>query len=176
MANLTRHCNQILIWVKEIFGGKASLRRVVLFMNNFPDIMRQAKEDLGGSVSGHFSPEDWQQILLKAERDLQQKKNALNGDETEAWQDVIRDFHQQNFWGFTPNYRPPPRPKKKGNLGVAFIWMAFQTFVITKIAVLWIGQTYARSQDPHDFWLLCLVISLVVANFAYFLWKNRNHV
>lgn len=145
-------------------------------MNNFPEIMSHAKEDLGGNVSGDFSPHDWHQILIKAEALLAQRSEGLNGNAIEVWHSVIRDFHANHYWGFLPNYRPAPAPKKPGNLGVSFIWMAFQTFVITKIAVVWIGQTYARSQDPNDFWLLCTVIALVVSNFAYFLWKHRKHV
>lgn len=140
-----------------------------------PLVMKHAKEDLAGNVSGRFSPKDWQSILNYAEEQWHKEQLRLAGDEMKAWHSVVRDFHRQSYWGFVPDYRPPRRKSEKRNLGIAFIWMAFQTFVITKIAVVWLGQTYSRTQDALDGWLFYSVIAVVLANFGFFLWRHRHH-
>lgn len=144
-------------------------------MNQFPEIMKNAREDLGATVSGRFSPTDWEQILVRAHALWREQLALVNGDELKAWHAVVLDFHRNRQWGFQANYKEPARSRKEMNLGVKFIWITFQTFVITKIAVVWLGQIYARSQDPVDGILLYFVIALVLANFGWFLWRHRGH-
>jgi hypothetical protein len=144
--------------------------------NSRPLIMADAREDLAGNLSGEFSPGDWVQILDRAERRWRHELSAIGGDELAAWQTVIREFHQQSYWGFSPDYKPRETVGRgPRNLGITFIWMAFQTFVLTKIAVVWLGQVYTRTQDPRDGLLFYSAIVLVLANFGFFLWRHRNH-
>jgi hypothetical protein len=134
-----------------------------------PTLMDNAKEDLAGTVEGKFSPEDWEKILGKAQ-------NLLGTGGLEAWREVIRDFHRNRYWGFVPNYREPRKKEVSKNLGFQFIWMTFGSLTIFKVAVLWFGQIYSRSDDPLDKWLFFGCLALVLGNIAFFLWRNRNHV
>ena len=161
------------------FGGVlifAGIRRGNVSVNNFPEVMRSARIDLAGHLSGDFSEEDWRQILELAEQKWRLRSVDLGGDPLAAWKDVVLDFHQHGHWGFVlgaPQKRP--KNKKQKNLGVTFIWMAFQTFVISKIAVVWLGQIYARSGEARDAFYLWFAVALVVGNFGFFLWRNRHH-
>lgn len=145
-------------------------------MNEFPIVMKQAKEDLAGHISGQFSPESWDKILQEAHLRLKQHMNS-GLSESEAWRKVVLEFSKERHWGYVPNWRPSKRKPKsqKENLGLRLIWMTFAAFVITKITVVWLGQIYTRSEDPVDKWLFIGSIILVLANFGYFLWRTRNH-
>jgi hypothetical protein len=139
-------------------------------------LLSSAKEDLTGHISGRFSPEDWQKILRLAEQKLTEYKASLTAaDEREAWQAVVRDFHQNACWGFVPNYRPPRLKRKPVNLGIKFIIMAMMTMTVTKVAVVWLGQLQTYSDEPMDKWIFYAVVAVVVAGFGRFLWKNRHH-
>src|SRR5438876_507757 len=112
-----------------------------------PTVMKNARVDLGATVEGQFSPEDWTAILARAESEWHaQLSRSPEKGELEAWHEVMRDFRRQNNWGFRANYRPPRIPKKK-NLGVTFIWMSFNTLTTMKVGVLWFGQIYSRSDE-----------------------------
>lgn len=145
-------------------------------LNEFPEIMGHAREDLGGNVGGKFSPENWDRILNEA-RERFLRHRALVNNDLAAWTEVVREFHRERYWGYSPNWRPPPKDKKKKqtNMGVSFIWMTFTAFIVTKISVVWLGQIYTRSDDPVDKWLFFGAIALTIANFAYFLWRSRHH-
>jgi len=132
----------------------------------YPIVMTNAAEDLTATIEGRFSPDDWEKILKRARATL---------DDGRTWPDVIRDFHQTRYWGFVPNYRRP-KIKKPKNLGMQFIWMTFASLTIMKVAVLWFGQIYSRSDDPSDKWIFFAVLSLIVGNIVFFLWRSRHHV
>src|ERR1017187_8151098 len=106
----------------------------------YPTVMANAAEDLTATIEGRFSPDDWEKILKRAQAAVEAGT---------AWPDVIRDFHQTRYWGFVPNYRGR-KVKKSKNLGFQFIWMTFASLTIMKVAVLWFGQIYSRSDDPSD--------------------------
>lgn len=143
-------------------------------LNEFPKIMDHAREDLCATVSGRFSPEDWQSILTLAEQKL--AANSLSAaDEIRAWQAVVLDFHQNAYWGFQPNYVKPKVKKTEKNFGIRFIVVTFLTFTFTKIALVWTGQIYTNSDDPVDKYIFLSVIVLVICNFTYLLWKTRHH-
>jgi|GEM_PF-5413435 len=143
-------------------------------LNEFPKVMDEARVDLAGNVAGKFSPDDWQRILTEAKTRLAQHQAAGN-DETSAWRNVILDFHREKYWGFVPDWRPPLKKKNESNLGVRFIWMTFSAFIVTKIAVVWLGQIYTRSDDPIDAYLFFASIALVIFNFGFFLWSTRKY-
>jgi len=143
--------------------------------HNLPPIMAQAREDLAGNIPGHFSKEDWAAILKEAERRwLRHKAEPL--DESEAWRKVIREFHQEKFWGFHPAQRKPrPVKPKKTNVALSFILLVAGTMTVTKIAVVWLGQVYSRSDEAADKWAFFAILAVVLANFGYFLWRHRHH-
>lgn len=143
-------------------------------LNEFPKIMDEARVDLAGNVAGKFSPDDWQRILTEAKIRLNQHQ-AAGEDEISAWRNVILDFRREKYWGFVPDWRPPPKQKNESNLGVRFIWMTFSAFIVTKIAVVWLGQIYTRSDDPIDAYLFFASIALVIFNFGFFLWSTRKY-
>ncbi len=136
-------------------------------------IMANARVDLASTTGGNFSPDDWEKILERARTQLLEKSRSA--DETTAWQQVVRDFHASRYWGFNPNYRKPKADPKKKNLGFQFIWLMFGSLTIMKVAVLWFGQIYSRSDESYDKWMFFIVLTLVIGNILYFLWRNRNH-
>jgi hypothetical protein len=133
-------------------------------MNDFPAEKRDAQTDLAGNVAGRFSPEDWERILEIARQKL----------ETRSWPDVVREFHRENYWGFRPDWRPPAVPYKF-NLGYGMLWMTFSTFVLTLMALAWLGQNYATSGQAKDGYLFCAALALALLNFVYFLWRSRGY-
>jgi hypothetical protein len=141
-------------------------------MHKFPQVMQQAHEDLLGNVSGRFSPEDWVKILTIAQTRWSERHLKLG--EQEAWASVIRDFHHESYWGFTPNYHKP-KTKKPVNLGVHFIGFTFLTFTMVLMTVAWLGQIYTHSDEASDKWIFFLVLSAAVGNIGLFLWWHRRH-
>jgi hypothetical protein len=134
--------------------------------------MENAQEDLAATVEGRFSPEDWEKILDLAEAKW---RNTLAQQpvpgEAAAWHDVVRDFHKDRYWGMRANYRPP----KRRHLGYQFIWFTFSSLTIMKVAILWFGQIYSRSDEAKDLWMFVLVLAIVIGNVVFFLWRNRHH-
>jgi hypothetical protein len=135
--------------------------------NPLPKIMAHAHEDLAGNISGRFSPEDWEKILMQAHKQL--KDSAKSEDE--AWVDVIRDFHSKKYWGFVPNYQKPRIKPEDQNLGVRFIWFSFRSFLLTKVAVLYFGARYTADYDPVYGWLFFGAIAFMLVNYGVFLWR-----
>jgi hypothetical protein len=142
-------------------------------VNPFPVIMREARTDLGGHLSGQFSPENWESILAEAARRLKAKQDR-GQDETSSWQSVVREFQRENFWGYRPVYQAP-RQKKQNNIGLSLVWMIFSAFVLTLMALAWLGQIYTASDDPKDALWFFVALSVAVLNFVYFLWRGRNY-
>jgi hypothetical protein len=137
-------------------------------------LMKNAKDDLTASISGRFSPGDWEKILELAKIQLAQRRREQDG--LEAWKETIRDFHRSAYWGFKPDYRPS-RVAKKKNRGIAMglVWMTFQSMVLTKVAVLWLGQNYSNGDDSLDKWLFFILLLLIPANGIFFIWRNRHY-
>lgn len=135
-------------------------------------IPENARVDLGATVEGRFSPEDWEKIFGLAEDKW--RAHSSRQDETEAWKEVVRDFHVSRYWGFTPNYRPK-KERKPISLGIQFIWIAFNSFTITEMAITWLGDIYTRSDEPKDAWIFYSVLLLLVGNIVFFLWRNRAY-
>jgi hypothetical protein len=142
-------------------------------MTGVSEIMANANIDLASTIEGRFSPGDWEKILDRARTLLLEKSGSM--DESAAWKAVIRDFHRERYWGFQPNYRAPKPQKKKRNLGFQFIWLLFGSLTIMKVAVLWFGQIYSRSDEAYDKWMFFVVLALIIGNILYFLWRNRHH-
>ncbi len=137
--------------------------------------MKNAAVDLTSTINGRFAPADWQQILERAEQKFQYNLQAApEAGDVAAWQEVVRDFYLDHYWGFKPGYRAPKIAKPR-NLGVQFIWMAFNALCSIKVVVLWFGQIYSRSDEPFDKWIFLGLIFLVVSNFVFFLWRNHAH-
>src|SRR3989344_829594 len=116
-------------------------------MNKLPSIMAKARIDLAGNISGEFSPEDWEKIFARAAELLRHSPKP----EQEAWIDVIRDFHREKYWGFTPNYKKPKIKPHEQNLGTRFIWYSFRSFLVTKVVLLYAGARYT-ADDPNPIW------------------------
>lgn len=142
-------------------------------------VMSEAETDLTATVSGVFAPDDWALILRRAQEQLVKNLEASPGVAIEeAWREVVRDFYGTHFWGFrpqNPKVVKSTQVPKPTNLGVRLIWITFQTMCVTKVIVLVLGQRYARSHENRDFWILMAVMFVIVANFGWFLWKNRHH-
>lgn len=129
--------------------------------------MANAQEDLAGNVGGRFSPDDWDKILSRAAEQLR----ASAKPEGEAWVDVIRDFHRERYWGFTPDYVAPKKPPEKGNFGKRFIWYICRSFLITKVLVLWFGARYSADQDPIYAYLFFAALAFAPISYGIFVWR-----
>ncbi len=136
-------------------------------LNEFPEIMGHAQEDLAGNIHGQFSPEDWALILARAAAQLK----AAGRQDHAAWVEVIRDFHRENYWGFSPDYKKPKIKRDDENLGVRLIWYTFRSLTLTKIAVVWFGALYTQSDEPIYKWLFIGAIALSLTNYGIFLWR-----
>lgn len=134
------------------------------------DIMAHAREDLAGNIEGKFSPEDWEKILALA----QQKLSRATKTTSEAWVDVIREFHREQYWGFTPNYQKPKVKREDENLGKRFIWYSFRSFLLTKVVVLYCGARYSADYDPVYGWLFFGGIAFMLTNYGIFLYRYGN--
>ena len=144
-------------------------------MSDFPDIMRNAQADLAGQIGGQFSPDAWRAILSEA-RNRFEIRRGEGLRESDAWSEVIREFHRDRYFGYEPTWNIPKGQRPKGrSLGMGFVWMTFSAFVITKIAVVWLGQIYTASDDPRDAYLFFAAIGLVFVNFSFFLWRARHY-
>lgn len=143
-------------------------------MNEFPEIMRDARVDLAGNVGGQFSPQDWESILTRAKGQLESSKLPEN----EAWAEVIRDFHRDNYWGFIPNYVAPKVKTnvEDENLGVRMLLYSARSFLLTKVAIVWFGALWTYTGE--DFYKYCFfgAIVFMLASYGVFLYKygGRN--
>lgn len=142
-------------------------------VNPFPEIMREARTDLSGHIGGQFSPTDWDLILREAAGRFASKISA-GREEQGAWRAVILEFQRENYWGHRPVYQPPRKPKD-GNLGLGLVWMTFSAFVLTLMALAWLGQIYTASDDPRDAFWFFVALGAAIFNFVFFLWRGRNH-
>ena len=139
-------------------------------MNEFPEIMREARVDLAGNVSGQFSPEDWEQILARARGQFE----ASSRPPAEAWAEVMRDFHREHYWGFKPNFIPPKkvRDRDEENLGVRMLLYGFRSFLLTKIAIVYFGAMWTVYDDePFYKYGFFGAITFMLCAYGYFLYK-----
>lgn len=136
-------------------------------------VMKDAEIDLAGNISGRFSPENWKAILERAKATLEAQVRS-GKPEGEAWTEVIREFHRDHYWGFEPNYHAP-KLKKKPNLGLGLIFILATSFTLVKIAIVWLGQIYTFSDEENDGRIFYVALVIVLANFAFFLWRFRRH-
>lgn len=134
--------------------------------------MKNAKDDLAGSVSGRFSPSDWDKILGEAESRL--KARMLSLPEAEAWAEVMREFRRESYWGYVPNYRPPSAEGRRA-IGITLVWFTFQTMTVTKVAVLWASQRFEQADSVFDKWLFFALLLLIPGNAAFFVWRHRRY-
>jgi hypothetical protein len=135
----------------------------------FPEIMREARVDLAGNVAGKFSPEDWDQILSRAREQLEASKLPPH----EAWTDVVRDFHRQQFWGFKPDFVPSKNPDEE-NLGVRMLLYSARSFLLTKVSVVWFGALWAVYDEPLYKYAFFGSIIFMVAAYGWFLYRYGN--
>jgi hypothetical protein len=139
------------------------------------EVMSNAQIDLAATIDGRFSPADWQSILTQAEQHLQEfLRRHPQATPLDAWQDTIRDFHRNHYWGFTPNHRAV-KPKKE-HLALWFIWITINTFTTMKVLILWFGQIYSRSDDAKDFWIFMAVLLFSFGNIVYFVVRHHRFV
>jgi hypothetical protein len=137
--------------------------------NEFPEIMREARVDLAGNVSGQFSPADWDRILSRAREQFEASKLPP----LEAWTEVVRDFHRQHFWGFKPDF-VPQKNRDEENLGVRMVIYSARSFLLTKVAVVWFGALWAVYDEPLYAYAFFGTIILMVGAYGWFLYRYGN--
>lgn len=143
-------------------------------MNKFPLVMQNARTDLSANVSGQFSPNDWELILNRAFEKFKFQKTAID-DDLRAWQAVMLDFYHNNYWGFSPHYRPQKVKRARPNYALYFIAIGVFSMTALKMIVAWLGQIYTSSDSPRAGYIFYSVLAFIVMGFAFFLWQVRDY-
>ncbi len=138
-----------------------------------PEILKNAHIDLAPNADGQFSSTDWSRILNEADKRWQDIRLEQPGADDKAWHEVVRQFHRDAYFGFAPIFRDK-KSKRPRNLGFSLIFLMFNSMVGLKVAVLWFGQKYSNGDNPTDKWIFFAVLTVVVLNYGFFLWRNRR--
>lgn len=146
------------------------------FNENVLQVSKTYWMDLTTNLSGYFSNEDRLEITKKAAELL--SKNLKNKHIDSAWADVIRDFTQNNQWGFrTSNKRPEIKKTEEQKIFWRFFkyaWAFFQSMIVLKIAVYYYGLESAEHPDEVSVLWVWLFFSVSVGSLFFFAYRNRN--
>jgi hypothetical protein len=95
-----------------------------------------------------------------------------------AWQNVIRDFNKNNFWGFQQILIKPKAVKNEEQKIFwqlfKYTWAFFQSMIILKIAVYYFGLESASHPDQVNVIWVWFFFSLSAGSLGYFAYRNRN--
>lgn len=132
--------------------------------------------DLTTHLSGYFSNEDRLAITKKAGELLSLNLKTLPAET--AWAGVIRNFIQNNQWGFSTTSKKPAikqteEQKIFWNL-FKYAWAFFQSMIILKIAVYYFGLESAERPDEISVLWVWLFFGLSTGSLFYFAYRNRK--
>lgn len=132
--------------------------------------------DLTGHLTGYFSLENRLAITLKAIKLV--NENLSHSPLEEAWQHVVRNFHQQNHWGFQTTSVKPVYEKTEDQKIFwklfKYVWAFFQSMIILKIAVYYFGLESANNPDETNVIWVWIFFSLSVSSLVFFAYRNRK--
>ncbi|MBC7741976.1 MAG: hypothetical protein H7061_07260 [Bdellovibrionaceae bacterium] len=134
-------------------------------------------KDLTSHILGYFNYEERLAITEKAAQQLSLRcKNAVP---TEAWPEVIRDFVNEQSWGFaTTTKKPPYKETEQQKIFwtlFKFIWAFFQSMIILKTAVYYFGLEGGNHPDQTSGAWVWLFFSLSASSLIFFAYRNRHY-
>lgn len=132
--------------------------------------------DLTTHLSGYFSNEDRLAITQKAAETF--SLNLKNQPPETAWREVIRNFIQNNQWGYiTSNKKPVVKQTEEQKIFwtlFKYTWAFFQSMVILKIAVYYFGLESAERPDEISVVWVWLFFALSTGSLFFFAYRNRQ--
>ena len=146
----------------------------------FSDLVRHTSKnywiDLTTHLHGYFSNEDRLLITKKAGNIFSQKIKTATPDQ--AWELVIRNFVENNYWNFkTINKKPPLKQTEEQKIFwtlFKYIWALVQSMIILKTAVYYFGIEGSNHPDQKSPLMVWLFFSLSASSLIFFAYRNRN--
>ncbi len=148
--------------------------------NKFNDFVNTVAKkywlDLTSHLNTYFSNEDRLSITKMSAEQL--SENLKTQTFEQAWQQVIRDFLQNNYWGFQSNNQKPIKKKTEEQLifwkFFKYLWAFIQAVFILKFAVYYFGLSSASNPDQVSVIWTWLFFAVSVSSMVYFAYKHWN--
>lgn len=132
--------------------------------------------DLTGHLNTYFTNEDRLQITKKAAELL--SENIKTTAQEQAWPIVIRDFLQNNYWGFQSTTKKPKLKQTEEQQVFwkffKYTWAFIQSMFIIKTAVYFFGIKAASNPDQVSIGWMWLFFTISAASLFFFAYRNRN--
>ena len=158
--------------------------------NNYNDLITEIAKnywlDLTSHLNTYFSNEDRLSITEKAAGMLSENLRSMPTKAVrleaarpeEAWPMVIRDFLQNNYWGFQKKAKKPEKKKTEEQRifwkFFKYIWAFVQSTFIIKTAVYFFGVESAWRPNEISIWWMWLFFAISTASLFYFAYRNRH--
>lgn len=137
--------------------------------------------DLTSHLNTYFSNEDRLAITEKAAGMLSENLKKLPNQEAwpeEAWPMVIRDFLQNNYWGFRKIAKKPEKKKTEEQRifwkFFKYTWAFVQSTFIIKTAVYFFGVESAWRPNELSIWWMWLFFAMSTVSLFYFAYRSRH--
>lgn len=137
--------------------------------------------DLTSHLNTYFSNEDRLLITEKAATMLSENMKKLSeqqGKLEDAWPLVIRDFLQNNYWGFRKTSKKPVKKKTEEQRifwkFFAYTWAFIQSTFIIKTAVYFFGVESAWRPNELSIGWMWLFFAISTFSLFYFAYRNRH--
>lgn len=149
------------------------------------DVAKNYWSDLTTHLNTYFTNEDRLKITQKAAELLSENLKKVPLDEisskearTEAWASAIRNFVQNNYWGFQSTTRKP-KIKQTEEQQIfwkifKYTWAFFQSMIVLKIAVYYFGLESASNPEETSVLWVWFFFSISVGSLAFFAYRNRH--
>jgi hypothetical protein len=132
-------------------------------------------DDLSSSHAGYFSIANKAAISKMAGEKFRAglSLNSSRSDAQKAWVSVVRDFHAHNNWNFTTQAKPEKvvKPPSGARVAAKYFLVFFNSIVIVKTAVLFIGAEAATNPDPKFKVYLAIAIAYSFGSLFWFMYK-----
>lgn len=132
--------------------------------------------DLTTHLNAYFTNEDRLKITQKSAELLAENVKKLNLDQ--AWPSVIRNFVQNNYWGYhLTSQKPKIKQTEEQKIFwkiFSYTWAFFQSMIVLKIAVYYYGLESARDPEQTSVLWVWLFFSISVGSLAFFAYRHRH--
>jgi hypothetical protein len=140
-------------------------------------------DDFSTSGRGFFSLEDQAAIADKAysmaKLRLQEVQPPISGDVLrQYWNEMVTDFHRQNFWGFSTQGQPPKKELTEEQRTTRelwpYIWVMIQSGIILKTVVYYFGIKSSNDPSPENVFFLTLALVTSAGTLIFFAWRKSR--
>jgi hypothetical protein len=125
---------------------------------------------------GHFTPETQDALSAEAARRWSQTVAGRTLDASalrQAWGELARDFHSNNYWGHETVAKKVKR-QKKPNIALSMMITTFVSFVGTKCLVLFFGSREINDPSAGNQIALIIAVMFSFGTLFYFAWKHTK--